>query len=506
MRKSKLISSILNALVTVISTFITSLLGLISTKLVLQYYGSDLNGIVATGNQLINILLIIEGGVTLAINVSLFEPYVNKIYDKLNSIMMAAKKTYSKIGITLLSIGIVISIIYTFFIKSSIDSITIILIFSLTILSSAFNIGYVIKYRIMYQVSQTEYRINTLNIFVNLISSIVYIILLYSRANIILVRASLCFFSILNGFIISLLFKKDFKFIQFKGKPDYSALTGTKDIIIQKFLNILYTTTPTMYISSFLSTVQTSIYSVYYSIFNIIRVFLQSIVSSPINGFGQLLVEDKQRAKHKYIIYEFLILIITTCLVGSLIIVIVPFIKLYTAGISDANYINFYIAILMGIILFLEIIHLPAGNIINITGNFTIAKNIQMISCVILVISMLIFGLYFNMNGVLISLLITNVVLCILEIGFVHVQILNINLLNSIKCFVTNFLIIILSIIVGIKLDITFNNYVYFVIIGFLVFITISILTIIINYIFNKKELNGIFKILISMKWRKNHE
>ena len=61
MQKTK--SSIYNAIVTLVSTALSSLLALISTNLILKNYGSDFNGVIATVNQILNVLMLVEGRV-----------------------------------------------------------------------------------------------------------------------------------------------------------------------------------------------------------------------------------------------------------------------------------------------------------------------------------------------------------------------------------------------------------------------------------------------------------
>ena len=72
MNKSK--QSILTALSAITLTLISGIFALLVTKLVIVEYGSDFNGLNSTASQFISMLLIIEGGFTIATNVALFTP------------------------------------------------------------------------------------------------------------------------------------------------------------------------------------------------------------------------------------------------------------------------------------------------------------------------------------------------------------------------------------------------------------------------------------------------
>lgn len=104
-----------------------------------------------------------------------------------------------------------------------------------------------------------------------------------------------------------------------------------------------------------------------------------------------------------------------------MVLLIEPFIGLYTARIADPIYKNFVLVILMTLILFFEIIHIPSGNIINMAGKFKVGKIIQTIASVILIISMIVMNLLYGFFGILVAVLVTAVILAILEITYIYI-------------------------------------------------------------------------------------
>lgn len=501
MKTDKTKSSLLNAITMILQTGVMSLLSLISTNLILKNYGSDFNGVVATASQFINLLLIVEGGFSLAINVALFKPYVENDIDKINSIMSASKKTFFKIGSIFAIIGLIISLIYPLFIKSNLDYITIFLIFLMVMSATAFNLLFVIKSQILFQVGQKEYMYTFIGIIINLLSSITTIILVSLKINMLLVRLSMLLYSILNGIMILMLYKKHFPNINTNVKPDYSSIKGTKDIMVQKLTSVIYTSAPLLFISTFISTKMSSVYAVYYSIYNIIKMFLSSVLAAPINGFGQLLSSSKlDKVYEKFKTYEFIVILSASILLSSVLIVILPFISLYTHSVTDINYVNDSIAILLAIILFLEVIHIPAGNMINLSGNFKVARNIQIIVCILLVLSLSILGFLYDIYGILIGTVITNVVLASLEIKYTHIDIFKGNLNDFLKKLVLNVCTMLLIILIGRKLLITIDNYLIFFIAGFITLVIVTAILLIVNYIFFKKDVLELKKLIINMK------
>ena len=109
--------SLLNAISAMCLTITNGLLTIVVTRFILARFGSDFNGLNSTANQIVNVLLILEGGFTLASNVALFYPLTHGDYKQVNGILSATKKKFKKIAVIFISIGTLISIVYAFFCK-----------------------------------------------------------------------------------------------------------------------------------------------------------------------------------------------------------------------------------------------------------------------------------------------------------------------------------------------------------------------------------------------------
>ena len=91
---SKSKKSLLNAATALLMTLVNGLLGIVATKLVIAHYGSDFNGLNSTANQIVNVLLILEGGFTVASNVALFGPLSRQENEIVNGILTATRKKF----------------------------------------------------------------------------------------------------------------------------------------------------------------------------------------------------------------------------------------------------------------------------------------------------------------------------------------------------------------------------------------------------------------------------
>lgn len=413
--------SFLNSITSLLSVFISSLFLIILGRIIIENLGSDYNGVNATATQILNILTLIEGGFTTASVVSLFDPYMSKNISKINDILTTTSKTFLKIGIMTFLVGTILSVSYSFFIKSSLPQYVIILIFLLSISSTVFNLIFVNRYKIIFQVAQNEYIINTILTIINIITQLSSIFIIIKTKNIILVRLVYFLYSILGGIVIIIYARKKYTFISFNEHNDPSLIKGTKDVLVGKFTSVIYSSATVIFLSTFVGTLSTSIYSTYNSVVSVIRNCIYSFVNAPQNALGQLIASKNNKDLARiFNEYEYIVLMIECILLSITYVMIIPFIKLYTSDIADINYINYFLPLLIILNVFIEIIHIPSGIIILMSGDFKVSKNIQLITCILLLIFDFIGGIINGLFGILIATILVNTLLACLEIIYVR--------------------------------------------------------------------------------------
>lgn len=82
-----------------------------------------------------------------------------------------------------------------------------------------------------------------------------------------------------------------------------------------------------------------------YSVYNMVVAQMQNLSASFSTGmealFGDMLAKEEQEKLHKtFSYYETLISIVTITLFSACAVLIVPFIRIYTADVADTNYIQ----------------------------------------------------------------------------------------------------------------------------------------------------------------------
>ena len=147
-----------------LTTMLTSVFSLIINQKILATLGSDYNGVNSTAAQIITILTLIEGGFTLAAQVALYKPIANSNLSETNRVVSFTARKMRIYGMLTLLSGIVVSVIYAGFVKSDLTYYTILCVMLLAVVGAAFNLGVVSQYRILFQVTQTEYKYAYINV------------------------------------------------------------------------------------------------------------------------------------------------------------------------------------------------------------------------------------------------------------------------------------------------------------------------------------------------------
>lgn len=487
--------SLLNAISALMMTFVNGLMGIVVTRFVIERFGSDFNGLNSTANQIVNVLLILEGGFTMASNVALFAPLTKEDYELVNGILSATRNKFRKIGIIFLIIGIAISVGYGFVVNSSLKTEFVITVILMTVVPAAFNLFYATTYRVLLQTQQKEYVVNIITVITLFLGHFSNIIMIVLNGPMWMVRFNTMIFSIVNSLMIAFYVKKKALFLNLKVEPRPEYIKGTNDVMIQKITGVIYNSAPIVFlsISPTGGTLLASVYAVYNNVFTMLKSLLHGVIDAPRLSFGQMLTERKKEdvwrvfAQYEYAAFSAIFVLLSTCCV-----LIMPFIELYMNGITDANYFDMVIAVFMVLITVVEMLHIPSGHMLNMAGLFRISKNFQLISCIVLVISMAIGGSVWGVYGMLAAILLVAVLLCFLEMGYIHTKFFEKKLWSLIRLMLPLIIVGIIACVLEGQIPVNINGYVSFFVYGVLFVCINGVIAVSVGFIFNRKELTAL--------------
>ena len=98
--------------------FFTLVSGFILPKIILTYFGSEVNGLVSSLNQFLSYITLVEGGITGVIVANLYKPIVDHDNYKISSILVTADRFYKKIGALFIVYSVILSVAYPLYFRT----------------------------------------------------------------------------------------------------------------------------------------------------------------------------------------------------------------------------------------------------------------------------------------------------------------------------------------------------------------------------------------------------
>ena len=118
MRKTKLLYNTLSSL---LYQIITIICGFILPRIILQYYGSEVNGLVNSITQFLQVIAFLDLGVGAVVQTALYKPLADKDCDQISKIYKSASKFFKNIARILIVYMIILIIFYPIVVNKSFD-------------------------------------------------------------------------------------------------------------------------------------------------------------------------------------------------------------------------------------------------------------------------------------------------------------------------------------------------------------------------------------------------
>lgn len=406
MREKKLF---LNTVTSLFLQIITIICGFILPRLILNHFGSDTNGLVNSITQFLQIISFLELGVGAVVQSSLYKPLAEKDKNQVSKIIVSANKFFKKIAVILLIYIIVLVVIFPIIIDKSYD------FFYTTFLIIAISISYFAQYyfgvidRLLLNSDQKGYVQYTAQIITLILNTAVCVFLIYLNQSIQIVKLCSSLIFLIRPFFLRIYVNKHYEInrkIQYDKEPIKQKWNG----IAQHVASVVLDSTDNIVLTTFSTLSNVSIYSVYHLVVYGVKQLFMSLTSGIQALLGELLA--KNDIKELLIIfgwYEWLIHTFVILIWGSTVILIVPFISVYTKGITDANYIVPLFAVLISIANAAHCLRLPYNTIILAAGHYKETQNNYIIAAILNIVISIIMVHFYGLIGVAIGTIIAMV-------------------------------------------------------------------------------------------------
>lgn len=399
-----------NSASTALLQVITMASGFIIPKVMLMVYGSEINGLVSSINQFIKYFMLVEAGLSAAVVYSLYKPLAEKDYSRISSIVVAAKNFYNCSGFIFVVLTIGLAIIYPLFVSTEKLSLIEVGILVLVLgVSGALEFFTLAKYRAILTADQKVYVISLASIVYVIVNTLTIAVLAYFNINIVLIMTIALVAVFLRSYILYFFVKKNYSYLNYNAVPDNSALSKRWDALYLQVLGVVQNGVPIILATLFTDLKMVSVYVIYNLIILGVNAILNVFMSGVSSTFGDLIIrKDIIRFQKAYNDFELLYYLLIAGVYGVTFVMIMPFILLYTQGVTDTNYNLPIIGFLMVLNGLMYNIKTPQGMLVISAGLYKETRWQTTTQALILVILGVILGSMYGLYGILIASILSN--------------------------------------------------------------------------------------------------
>lgn len=415
------LSSMFLQLVSIISGFILP-------RLILSYFGSNITGLISSIGQFLNYISLFEGGVSMVIMSSLYAPLANKDYKKVSGIIKAADSFYRKLGLMYVVYALVISIGYPLVVKTP-YSFAFVASLSVILSSNLFvQFMFSISYRTLLIADRNGYIVyfsQSAFFVLNLIISFV-VLAIYPEIHV-LKFASAAAFAI-QPLLYGIYIKKHYP-LDKHIEPDEEALAQKWDGFGQNFALFIHNNTDVMVLTFFATLKDIAVYSIFFMVTNAVKTIVSSVSNALLPSVGNVYITgDKGRIKNSFNIYVAIVYTLSSFVFSMCVILLIPFVRIYTSTVHDANYIQPLFGIILTTAYILECLREPYLQLTFVAKKFKETTKYAFIEAIINIVISIILVVKYGLIGVAIGTVISVIYRFVVLIQFCKKNIIDLSI------------------------------------------------------------------------------
>ncbi len=478
--------------------------GFVVPKIIISYYGSNVNGLVSSITQFLAYIALLESGFGPVIKSVLYKPIANKDEQTVKSILKTSDVFFRKIAFIFIFYIIVLCLLYPFLVSHNFGWIYTASLIVIIGISTFAEYYFGMTYRLFLQADQKNYIISIIQVLTYLLSviSIVFLVKFGFHIHIIKLVSGLIF--VLRPLLQNMYVKKKYN-IDVNDCSEKYDLKQKWDGLAQHIAAVIHGNTDVTVLTFFSTLTEVSVYSVYYLVVQGIKSLIQAFANGIDASFGDMIAKkEKEILNKRFSMYEVLYDSISTVVFSCTIILIVPFVTVYTKGISDANYIRYVFGVLIVISEYIWAIRLPYSSITLAAGHFKETRIGAWVECFTNILISVLLVIKFGLVGVTIGTIVAMIIRTMEFVYHTNKYILERPIWESVKKILLVILETLVIIFICKYLPLVDNiNYFNWIINAIMVGIVACIVTISLNLIFFRnefKEAKRIFKGLLIRK------
>lgn len=393
----------LNSASSLIYQVVTLVCGFLLPRFFLSFYGSAVNGLVSSITQFLGFISLAECGVGAVVQSTLYKPLADNDIAQVSRIVVSAEKFFRRIAYILVGYTVILMAVYPLATSDSFGYIsTMLLIFVISISTFAqYYLG--MTYKLLLNADQLGFIQYTIHAAALILNTVLCILLMTRGASVHVVKLTTSIIFLIQPILLSVIAKKRYKIdrkITITEEPIKQKWNG----LAQHVATVVLGNTDTVVLTLLSTLENVSVYAVYHLVVNGVKQIIVSMTNGMQAMLGNMLAKkETDQLNSSFDNIEWLLHAVVTFAFTVSAILIVPFVRVYTKDVTDANYIVPAFAYLITLAQAAYCIRMPYNIMVLAAGHYKQTQLSAIIEAAINVVVSVVLVFKFGLIGVAIG-------------------------------------------------------------------------------------------------------
>lgn len=483
----------LNTITSLALQVVSVICGFILPRLILESFGSDVNGLVNSITQFLGVITLLDLGVGAVVQSALYKPLADNDTDMISKIYVSANNFFRRLAEILLVYVVLLMIFYPMLVNKSFGHMYTALLIAAICISSFAQYYFGIVNSLLLNADQRGYIQYVAQIITLILNTFACYIIIKLGASIQIVKLTTSLIFLLRPLFLVFYVKKHYSIdpkITYTEEPIKQKWNG----MAQHFAAYVLSGTDNIVLTLFSTLSNVSIYSVYYMAIAGVRSALLSITNGFQSLIGEMLAKKETMKLNAFFGFvEWFLHTGTTLVFGCTGVLIVDFVRVYTYGINDADYIQPLFAVLITIANAGHCLRLPYNILILAAGHYKQTQSNYIIAMILNIVVSIATVKMWGLVGVAIGTLIAMAYQTVWMAKYDSKNIICWPFKNFLKQCGVDAITVIIASLATFKIPMLSVSYVSWFLLAIEVFGIWLIISIVINTIFYRERVLSIF-------------
>lgn len=480
-----------------IQQIVTLAAGLIMPRAMLLAYGSEVNGLVTSITQLVTYINLVEAGLSGATTYALYKPLADGDDAAISGVVSASRKFYLQASAIVMALVCVLAVAYPMYIQSeTMSALEMGLLVVFIGANGALEFSTLAKYRVLLTADQKTYIVSLGTIVYTILNTAIVIGMAYGGASVVVMKAVALSAMWVRSLILMVYCRRHYKNLDYKAAPNTKALNKRWDALFLQVLGVIHRGAPSLLITLILKDLKlVSVYTVFNMVTsglnNVMNIFKTGVSAS----FGEVIarreVKTLQRAygEFEFMFYKLIAVAYSTC-----IVMIMPFISIYTKGITDVNYNLPLLGFLFAVDGIFYSLKTPGGMLFIAAGMYRETRVQTIIEGLIMVVGGAVLAKPMGITGILLASILSNLYRAIELAFFVPKNITKASVYGTLRKVLMMLLTVGISVAPFWFIEIAASNYLQWAIWAMGVVAYSGIATLVVGFLFEKDDMVSVLR------------